>query len=320
MKHLLSLFIMVICAFQPSIMRGSVTYIHDPFIIKEGEFYYLFATGQGIPIQRSTNLVNWDYAGQVFQRIPDWTTKEVSGFTGRIWAPSVSFVNGKYFLYYSISLFGQNRSCIGLAVNDTLDQKNPAYKWTDLGKVIESFPDKDNWNAIDPNLANDDKGHYYLSFGSFWDGIKMIEIDPLTGKPAKSSKGLISLAKRPGITAIEAPFIFHRNGYYYLFVSFDFCCRGVGSTYHIFVGRSEKVKGPYVDKNGRDMREGGGTLVLDGYGDYHGPGHNMVLKDGGTDFLVYHAYYAKRGGVSVLQICPIIWPDDGWPLAGEPHD
>jgi arabinan endo-1,5-alpha-L-arabinosidase len=293
---------------------------HDPCIIKQGDYYYLFTTGQGISIKRSRDLREWDYSGTVFRRAPDWAFQEVPKFDGNIWAPDISYFNGTYHLYYSISSFGSNRSCIGLAINTTLDPQSPDYRWIDQGKVIESFPGKDNWNAIDPNLAVDAEGHYYLAFGSFWDGIKMVAIDPQTGKPLQTPPEIIALASRPSVQyhPLEAPFIIRKNGYYYLFVSFDFCCKGIQSTYKIAVGRAQQIIGPYVDQQGQAMLEGGGTIILEGYDDVHGPGHNAVLQEEDKDWLVHHMYDGKRGGMPVLQIRPINWTPDGWPQAGEP--
>jgi arabinan endo-1,5-alpha-L-arabinosidase len=304
----------------PTLASGKCTFVHDPVMIKAGEDYYLFATGQGISIQRSRDLLEWDYVGTVFQPAPDWAFQEVPKFDGNIWAPDISYFNGTYHLYYSISSFGSNRSCIGLAVNTTLDPQSPDYQWIDQGKVIESFLGKDNWNAIDPNLAVDAEGRYYLAFGSFWDGIKMVAIDPQTGKPAQNPPEIISLARRPSVQyhPIEAPFIIHKSGSYYLFVSFDFCCKGIQSTYKIAVGRAQQITGPYVDQQGKAMLDGGGTILLEGYGDVHGPGHNAVLQEGDKEWLVHHMYDGKRGGMPILQIRPIIWTDDGWPRAGEP--
>lgn len=295
---------------------------HDPAIIKEGDWYYLFTTGPGITIQRSRDLVSWAVVGSVFRTPPDWTYKEVPRFDGTVWAPDISLVNGRYLLYYAVSSFGSNQSCIGLATNVTLDPKSPTYRWEDKGKVIGSLPWKDDWNAIDPNLAWDDDGQYYLVFGSFWDGIKMAAINPDTGKLLKDPPDLISLARRQGVTddPIEAPFIFRHAGLYYLFVSFDFCCRGIRSDYKIAVGRSSNLTGPYVDRDGVPMSKGGGTIVLQSYDDVHGPGHNAALHDGPHDWLVHHMYDGTRGGMAVLQVRPVTWTADGWPAAGAPLD
>jgi arabinan endo-1,5-alpha-L-arabinosidase len=304
----------------PSDVPALPTPAHDPAIIKEGDWYYLFTTGPGITVQRSRDLVTWLVVGQVFRDLPTWMYDEVPRFDGTIWAPDISFVKGRYLLFYAVSSFGSNQSVIGLATNATLDPKSPSFRWVDHGKVIGSLPGKDDWNAIDPNLAWDEAGRYYLVFGSFWDGIKMAAIDPDTGKLLQDPPELISLARRPGVTydPIEAPFIFRHAGMYYLFVSFDFCCRGINSNYKIAVGRSSSITGPYADRDGKPMTEGGGTIVLHSYDDVHGPGHNAALHDGQHDWLVHHMYDGTRGGMAVLQVRPITWTADGWPTAGPP--
>jgi len=294
---------------------------HDPVIIKQGEYYYLFTTSHGISVKRSRDLITWEYMGAVFRPAPEWASEQIPLFDGNIWAPDIAYVDGKYYLYYSISSFGKNRSRIGLAVNTTLDPKDPDYQWEDRGPAVKSEP-YNNYNAIDPNLARDAEGRYWLSFGSFWGGIKLVEIDPDTGAPLSDPPELISLASRPGVqyNPIEAPFIISKNGYYYLFVSFDFCCRGLQSTYKIAVGRAEQITGLYFDRDGKDMLVGGGTIVLEGSDKYAGVGHNAVLQEGDKDWLVFHAYNVKRSGMAVLQIRPIIWTEDGWPTVGEPLD
>jgi arabinan endo-1,5-alpha-L-arabinosidase len=302
-----------------SAANAAILYVHDPCITKHDQYYYLFATGQGIAMYRSDDLLHWQMIGPVFQKLPKWTFEEVPGFDGRIWAPDIAHVDGKYYLYYSISTFGKNRSRIGLAVNEILDPDDPYYQWEDRGPVIKS-ESYNNFNAIDPNVIQDEVGRYWLSFGSFWSGIKLLEIDPATGAPRFDPSELLSLASRPGVqyNPIEAPFIIYKNDYYYLFVSFDFCCKGLQSTYKIAVGRSQQVTGPYLDQGGKDMRVGGGTIVLEGSEEYPGVGHNAVLQEDDSDWLVLHAYAAKRGGMSVLQIRPITWTEDGWPIAGDP--
>jgi arabinan endo-1,5-alpha-L-arabinosidase len=182
------------------------------------------------------------------------------------WAPDISFFDREYHLYYSISTFGSQRSCIGLATNKSLDPASLDYRWTDEGKVVVSMPGRDDFNAIDPNLVLDERGQPWLSFGSFHGGIKIIRIDPRTGKPLPPDLNMVTIAARPGGGAVEAPFVVFRGGHYYLFVSFDHCCRGADSDYKIMVGRSRRVVGPYLDRAGVPMVRGGGTLVLSGHG------------------------------------------------------
>jgi arabinan endo-1,5-alpha-L-arabinosidase len=294
--------------------RGAVQHVHDPCVIKEKDTYYLFSTGFGIPVRKSTDPNEWQTAGPVFKEMPAWTFQAVPGFKGHTWAPDVSFFNGAYHLYYSVSTFGSRRSCIGLTTNKTLDPLSKDYRWVDRGKVVESDA-KDNWNAIDPNIVLDEEGMPWLSFGSFWGGLKLVKIDPRTGMAA--DRTLHSIAARPGKGAIEAPFIVRKHGYYYLFASWDYCCKGAASDYKLVVGRAEKVSGPYLDRTGKPMTEGGGTLLLAGYDHVRGPGHNAVLSDGKHDWLVHHYYDARKRGVPTLQIRPLRWDKENWPQAGK---
>lgn len=287
---------------------------HDPAPIRVGDGYYLFQTGRGIPIKTSSNLTEWRDAGRVFEANPSWIEGRVPGVTD-LWAPDISYFGDTYHLYYSASTFGSNRSCIGHATKRSLDSREP---WTDHGPLICSNPpgEQHNWNAIDPNVVLDESGTPWLSFGSFWSGIKMVKLN-LSGERADSE--LHSLAARPAAgDAIEAPFIVRRCGFYYLFVSFDSCCRGVNSTYKTAVGRSTSITGPYVDKEGRMMMNGGGTVLVQGAARWRGPGHNAVLFTNGRAYNVYHAYDANASGAPTLRISDLVWDDDGWPISGGP--
>lgn len=174
----------------------------------------------------------------------------------------------------------------------------------------------------------DEKGQPWLAFGSFGSGIKMRQIDPNTGLLSSSDAKLYSLASRkrpqnpppnpPGLPgdwqAIEAPFIVHHGDYFYLFVSFDLCCRGTKSNYKTMVGRSRRVTGPYVDASGTPMLEGGGTPLLLGNSRWIGPGGESLLQQKDGDIIVYHAYDAKTGD-AYLQISTVAWVN-GWPKVG----
>jgi len=296
-------------------------YVHDPSFIEADGKLYVFSTGYEpvndgtIMIRRSTGQIGmWELIGTVFDQIPQWIRDEV-GDIPNLWAPDISCWRGKYHLYYAGSTFGTNHSVIGLATNVTLDPSSPDYEWVDEGLVFRSTP-SDNYNAIDPELAIDADGHAWLAFGSFWDGIKMIQLDPNTGKPLAGGN-IHSLASRGG-GPIEAPAIAYHDGYYYLFVSFDFCCRGVDSTYKIMVGRSQQITGPYVDKEGKPLLEGGGSLLLDSHGRFVGPGGEDVYAGGGEYLLVHHYYDAHENGAPKLQIRKLSWDGHGWPRAGGP--
>ena len=186
----------------------------------------------------------------------------------------------------------------------------------DQGKIIGSNV-SDDWNAIDPNVIVDEQDQPWLAFGSFWSGIKLRKLDRATGRLSSEDQTLYSLASRPRTAelpgAIEAANIIRKNNNYYLFVSFDFCCRGKDSTYNIRVGRARRVTGPYVDRSGKPMMEGGGTLVISGGERWAGPGHCSILQEKDGERLVYHAYDTEWRGVPTLRISSIRWDAEGWP-------
>lgn len=303
-------------------LTGDLYPIHDPCIIKGGDACYVFCTTPRrdtpaqIPWYHSKDLLNWTRGGHVFAALPAWA-KQAIPKTETCWAPDISFVNGQYLLYYACSSFGSNVSAIGLATNQSLDPADPHYHWEDKGLVLASNK-TDDYNAIDPAHVVDRDGRHWLAFGSFWTGLKIVPLDPQTGIPSRGAD-IVSLARRPKPPdAIEAVFIIQRAGNYYLFASFDFCCRGAESSYYTVVGRSQDILGPYVDKSGKPMLEGGGTLVLaaaPGESRWFGPGHCAVLRDEDKDYLVYHAYDGAHGGRPTLRIAPMGWTDDEWPVA-----
>jgi arabinan endo-1,5-alpha-L-arabinosidase len=215
------------------------------------------------------------------------------------------------FLYYALSSFGSNASAIGLMINRAFDAANPSVGWQDQGLVIKSKP-SDDFNAIDPFRIDASDGRAFLAFGSFWSGVKLAELDPESGKLHDANMKPIGLASRHG-GAIEAPSILEHGGKFYLFVSFDRCCNGVASTYNIRVGRADRIEGPYVDRDGKGMLEGGGSLVLGTAGGVIGPGGQEPVKTPKGEMLAYHYYAGDKGGVAQLQLSPIRWTEDGWP-------
>ncbi|MCC9165783.1 family 43 glycosylhydrolase [Pontibacter harenae] len=316
---------------QAQELRKNIS-VHDPVMIKQGDNYYLFSTGFGISMWSSKDMENWKREKPVFDAPPQWAVEAVPGFKGHIWAPDICYYDGKYYIYYSVSAFGKNTSAIGVATTPTLDTADPNYKWTDHGKVIQSYPGKTNWNAIDPNLITDKKGNAYLAFGSFWNGLPIVKLTKDRTKIAESPDNLQIIASRKrnlsapnppsvddnpkdaGGNAIEAPFIFKKGKYYYLFASIDYCCKGVNSTYKMIVGRSKDLKGPYLDKEGNRLDSAGGTIILAGDENWHGVGHNAVETFDGKDYLIFHGYDAKDEGKSKLRIEPLSWTKDGWPV------
>lgn len=301
--------------------------MHDPVAIEADGKYYLFGTGPGIEHAISDDKENWTkFTDSVFNPMPDWFLEEVPGFNGHIWAPDIAFHNGKYYLYYSISSFGKNLSCIGVATNTTLDKNNKDYKWEDHGILIKSIPGRDNWNAIDPNLIFDENNVPWMAFGSFWGGLKIFKLNDdlisiaepqewrtIAARPRTSAEG----EAEAGNGAIEGPFIVKKENYYYMFVSFDLCCREERSTYNVRVGRSESVTGPYVDKDGVPMTKGGGTLIIEGNDDFYAIGHNSVYNFDGQYYMYSHGYDAHDNGLPKLMVHILGWDDEGWPFVQE---
>jgi arabinan endo-1,5-alpha-L-arabinosidase len=287
---------------------------HDPALVTgaAGEPSYVFSTGDEavgggtIQIRTSVDGQHWTFAGTVWDRIPAWLTEAVPGVT-ELWAPEIYRHDGTYYLYYAASTFGSNTSVIALATNTTLDPADPDYAWVDRGPVMRSGA-QDDFNAIDPAVVEDRRGTPWLAFGSFWSGIRMVRLQWPSGQPA--SGDMLRLAdRRETPNAIEAPYIVRYGGWYYLFTSWGQCCRGTASDYRIVVGRSADVTGPYVDRDGRSLLEGGGTTLLTTAGDRVGPG-GQSISDG---MLAYHFYDAAAGGRPRLALQQLVWRGDGWP-------
>lgn len=300
--------------------------VHDPVMAEENGTYYVFSTGHGISSMTSTDRQHWhvDTTGVLTGRIPAWTHDSVPGFKTHIWAPDILRWQGRWYLAYSCSTFGKNTSAIGLLSNDVLAHRS---QWKDEGCIITSKAGRDQWNAIDPNFVIDEKDQPWLVFGSFWDGIQMVKLDnslhvakgqtPVTvaRRYAVGCKDTVPnpTSKFAGPNAIEAPFIFHHDGWYYLFVSWDYCCRGTQSNYRVVVGRSRQVTGPYVDDHGRRMLDGGGKAVISGDGKvYEAAGHCAVCHTSEGDIFLCHGYSIPHHGAPLLIQRRITWKD-GWP-------
>jgi len=321
--------------------------IHDPVMILHEGTYYAFATGKGIAVWSSDDMKNWSLEEPVFDTAPEWTFDLVPNFDNVEWAPDIAEHNGTFYLYYSVSQFGRNNSAIGVATNSTLDSDDPNYKWVDHGPVVQSVPGRDMWNAIDPNLVFDKEETPWLAFGSFWMGLKIVKLNKNLTGIARSPQRWDTIARRyrywklderdagdaanPELDydklypddilkaahnmefgAVEAPFIFKKNDYYYLFVSMDRCCRGLESTYKIQVGRSKNITGPYLDKSGANMTHGGGTLIAKGNEYWAAVGHQAAYTFNGTDYLIFHGYDKSDEGKAKLIIRKIKW-SEGWP-------
>ncbi|MDP9037201.1 MAG: arabinan endo-1,5-alpha-L-arabinosidase [Myxococcota bacterium] len=290
--------------------------VHDPSMIWDGSRYYLFGTGGSLNVRSSPDMRTWTGAGGIFAATPPWVTAALGADPKSLWAPDVSYFNGEFHIYYAGSTFGSKNSVIGLVTNPVLDARNPRYAWVDRGLVVQSKP-ADVFNAIDPNVAFDASCAPWLAFGSFSSGVKLHKLAASTGKLATDDPVTYSLASRNG-GAIEAASIVSHNGYHYLFVSFDSCCQGINSTYKTMVGRSLSISGPYTNKAGIDMMQGGAELLLATVGRYIGPGGGTAWKDGATYLYAYHYYDGQANGASKLLVRPIVFTADDWITLGDP--
>lgn len=323
MRSLFTLFISLICGLLMTFtVAAREVDVHDPVMAKEGDTYYLFSTGPGITFYSSKDMKNWKREGQVFAEDPTWAKSVSPSFNGHIWAPDIVQHKGMFYLYYSISAFGKNTSAMGVTTNKTLDPASPDYAWEDQGIVLQSIPNRDLWNAIDAAVIVDDAGTPWMSFGSFWGGLKLVKLaDNLTeiAEPqewysiAKRDRSILTDDTVAGSAAIEAPFIFKKGDYYYLFASWDSCCRGKDSTYKVVMGRSKDVRGPYLDKDGVDMNQGGGSLLIAGNKDWIALGHNSAYTFGKKDYLVLHAYETADNYLQKIKILEMKWDKHGWP-------
>ena len=310
---LLALATLLFSGVQAGALEGAID-IHDPSTVAvcNGN-YYVFGTGRGISVLTSSNGFNWQHGGKVFDRIPDSVKQFVPQNDGQgVWAPDIIKLDGEYFLYYSISFWGQYISAVGLLTNPTLDPNAPNFKWTDRGMVVHSSEGED-LNAIDPGVIHAPDGTLWICYGSYHGNIELVELNPKTGLRIATNSPVTIIANQ----SEAADIIFHDRNYF-LFVNHNGCCQGTNSTYNIRVGRSPKITGPYFDRFGEPMTQGGGSLFLASENTHIGPGHFGLLLDDGVEKFSCH-YEAELGhaGRSILDIRPLLWTVDGWPLPGE---
>ncbi len=298
---------------EKSASRGIVT--RDPSdIVKCKDEYWVFYTGRGVPSYHSKDLVKWERGPAVFEKAPGWIAGAVpENREMSYWAPDIMKVGDRYLLYYAVSSMGSMTSGIGLATNATLDPSDPGYRWIDEGVVVQTHEGGD-YNAIDPTVFQDTDGSLWLTFGSYWSGIKLIQLDPKTGKRIAPDSKMYSLAFNE---SIEASYLCKHEDYYYLFVNWGSCCQGPKSTYNIRVGRSKTITGPYLDKAGVDMLQRGGSVFLGTTnGPLIGPGHAGTLTAEGKTWLTSDFEGdLQMGGKATLAIMPLQWNSDGWPEA-----
>jgi len=323
----------------------------DPAMIMHDGRYYMFHTGRGISNWVSRDKVNWVRLNPVFNSAPEWAESLAPGFDNYISAPSISYHNGTYYLYYSISSNDRSESAIGLVTNRSLIPSDPDFKWEDQGMVIQSVSEKNRWNAIDATLSFDKEGEPWLAFTTHRMGIKLVQIEDDLKTTAVSPEGreLYTIAERhhlPDLNerntadtsvaevsyeelhpdsilgqnqrsencAVEAPFIFRKDDYFYLFATWGRCRLDKEYTYEVVVGRSESITGPYLDNAGQRMDRGGGSVLVNGNEEYSAVAYNSIYTFDGSDYLVAHAYDISDEERTKLVILEMTWDENGWPV------
>ena len=292
-------------------------HVHDPSMIYSDGYYYVFSTGR-IEMKRSRDLVDWQHLGSAVPVLPEWVQDKVEGVSD-LWAPDVTYHNGRYYICYSGSTWGSQRSVLGLMSNVTLDPYASNYEWVDEGMILESTPESTpEFNAIDGTFVRDASGDMWLVFGSHWEGIMLTRLDNSTLKPTTTPPTVHQIARRSNSVSSEGSYIIYRNGFYYLFVNWGSCCNGIDTDYKIMVGRSGSITGPYVDRQGVPMLyDNGGTLVVFNNSRWIGAGHADITTVGGQDYFTYHVYDGYADGTPTLRVNELGWSDDGWPELGD---
>ena len=286
---------------------------HDPTLWVDAQGgQWVFATGEGLARLHSRDGRHWQRLPPVFNaaRKPAWWAQHVPAHKGLdVWAPKLFAHAGRLWVMYSVSTFGKRTSAIGLA-SVPLAAGPGAEVWRDDGLLLDSHEQRpdEGYNAIDPDFFADAQGGLWMAWGSWWRGLFVTELDPATLRPRGAHS---HLARRHG--GIEAPTLLQRGEHVYLFMSAGQCCKGVSSTYEMRVGRGPGPRGPFIDREGRPLLEGGGTLLLAGGPRWKGPGHQDAWSSPAGDTLVWHAYDAEAEGQPRLRRAALRWGADGWP-------
>ena len=302
--------------------------VHDPSLVWFKDRYVMIATSgnEFAPLSTSKDLMKWEPKGPIVSERPSWLKEAIPGHKS-IWAPAPLKLGNKLRIYYCASAkFGQNASFIGMTECENFDPNKPNEGWVDKGMLVKSTLES-NFNAIDPDVLVDKEGRHWMVYGSYWSGMYQVELDPATGLLKNPTAAHVHVASNTADRGnpLEAPAMFYHGGYYYLGVTYGLTAQGIRSTYRMVVGRSKTPNGPFLGYDGKPMTEGGNAVFLKSSTPMIGPGGgNYLTGADGELYSVYHYYdsrlfwHGELWSAPQLQIRPLIWGEDGWPLPGLP--
>lgn len=281
-------------------------YANDPSALFDGGKLWIVTGGAAVEVRTTSDLANVEEVTRFVEETPSWVADSVPDAQG-IWSPELAYFGGIYHLYYAVSTIGSSRSCIGHATTDLLDI---ASEWLDSGPVLCTQA-SDDFNAIDPSVLQTPAGQIWLAFGSYLTGIKLVQLD---AAGARTVSEPLSVAARPDDGgALQAAALAQHGEFYYLFVSF-----GAGASHRLMVGRASAIEGPYVDRDGRALLEGGGSPLLEPSPRFLGAGSNDIFLIGERSYNIFHAYDEEDGGRVKLRLAGLTWDATGWPISGGP--
>lgn len=298
---------------------------HDPSIVRHEDGYTLMVTNNMMTAYSSEDALNWKTHSRAMNEIPAWLKNVTNNGVEDIWAPDLfQFGENDFRAYYTGSVFGKRSSGIGYLTSVSANPMDANYGWKDEGEIIHSVL-TDKYNAIDADVMRDVNGDYWMAFGSFGLGIQVIKLDPLTGKPSSTDKTIYNVARRTTSAsggAVEGPSFIEHNGQYFLFTAWDICCQQgeniEQSTYKTAMGRADSPTGPYIDRNGKDLVKDGGTILLERYGRYYGPGGGDVFQDLNRVRFVHHYYDNAGDKFNHIHVRDVVFTDDNWAEMGQP--
>ena len=296
---------------------------HDPSMVRFEDGYALMSTNNNLQLWTSEDAYTWRDHKSTVSKIPQWAYTYAPTTEG-IWAPDIYYMNGEYRVYYCVSVFGKRTSAIGYQSTKSIMPGTSGYGWTDHGHVFHTVA-SDKYNAIDADVVRDTEGNYWMAFGSFGLGIQLIKLDAKTGYQASDDKTVYNIARRTSKAsngAEEGPSLIEHGGQYFLFTAWDICCQQGDdiekTTYKTAYGRADKVTGPYKDRAGYDMANGGGTILMERYGRYVGPGGGEAFQDLNRVRFVHHYYDLNGDKFNHIHIRDIVFTEDNWAEMGQP--